>query len=521
MSFWNPKNKPTLYRLLEIFPGFASLAVLILLVILSFFIPVWIAIFVILYDLYWLIKAFYLSYFLLKGYKSMKRNLKISWIPKIEEKHGKYWENVYHLIIFPFVHEVEVVDSTFQTLSKSNYPLDKLIVVLACEERAWDAAEQKAMDVQKKYANNFFKLLITKHPKDIPGEIKGKGSNVTWAGKKAKKIIDEMKIPYENVIVSVLDIDTQVHPEYFGRLTYEYLSQDNPTRCSYQPIPVFHNNVWDAPAIMRVVATSTSFWQLMEQGRPERLVTFSSHSMSFQAVVDIGFWCTSAVSEDSRVFYQCLLRYNGDYKTVPLYFPISMDACLADTYWKSLVNQYKQQRRWAWGTENLPFAIYNFIQSKTMPLWTKLEHSFWLIDGAISWATGALIIAVVGWLPLLVGGNKFNDTVFAQSLPIVTRTLMTFAMVGLILSTFISLLTLPKRPRKYTFSRSIAMFFQWGLLPISTVFFGSVPAIDSQLRLMLGKYMGFWVTEKTRKDGKENSLPGKVLRYGNRETLAK
>jgi len=67
-------------------------------------------------------------------------------------------------------------------------------------------------------------------------------------------------------------------------------------------VPVFNNNIWQAPCISRVVATSGTFWQMIQQQRPERLSTFSSQSLSFKTLVEVDFWPVNMVSEDSRIF---------------------------------------------------------------------------------------------------------------------------------------------------------------------------------------------------------------------------
>ena len=76
--------------------------------------------------------------------------------------------------------------------------------------------------------------------------------------------------------------------------------------------------------------------------------------------------------------------------------------------------------------------------------------------------------------------------------------LMQLAMIGIFTSASISLTLLPRRPegvRKHTW---IIMVLQWVLLPVTFILFGSFPAIDAQTRLMLGNYLGFNVTKKSR-----------------------
>ena len=103
---------------------------------------------------------------------------------------------------------------------------------------------------------------------------------------------------------------------------------------------------------------------------------------------------------------------------------------------------------------------------------------------------------MLGWLPLFLGGPEFNTTLLSYNLPRVTRVLMSLAMLGLVGSAIISLSLLPSRPKEQKFYKKIFMILQWILIPFTILVFGSIPGLDSQTRLMLGRYMGFWVTPK-------------------------
>jgi hypothetical protein len=492
-----------IYRALEIFPGFFAWSTLIILIVLSFIKPIWVSYFIIAFDVYWLLLVMYLGIHLIISYKALKKNVAIDWKAQCENLPAdKDWPSIIQLIILPtYKEDLDVIRPTLEALAKDNYPHEKMIVVLAIEERAGEEARERALIVEKEFGKKFRNFLITVHPDNIEGELKGKGANQAWAAKEVRRaIIDKEKLDYDKILTSVFDIDTVVYQGYFYNLTYKFLTVENSYRASYQPIPVYFNNIWQAPFFARVAASSNTFWQMMQQIRQEKLATYSSHSMTWRALVDVDFWSTNMVSEDSRIFWHCFSYYKGDYRVEPLYFPVSMDVCMDETAFKTMRNLYKQQRRWGWGVENVPYLIFNFIKDwKNAAKGKFFSRIFVQVYGFHSWATNALIIALIGWLPLIFGGDRFNATALSANLPAITRNLMTCAMAGLFLSAIISTLLLPPRPKKYGFKKSLSMVLQWLILPVSIIIFGAIPALESQTRLMLGKYMGFWVTPKVRK----------------------
>jgi hypothetical protein len=164
------------------------------------------------------------------------------------------------------------------------------------------------------------------------------------------------------------------------------------------------------------------------------------------------------------------------------------------------VNQYKQIRRWHYGVENNPYFLFGFLRNARIPIRQRLHHAFNMIEKTHSSATNALIIFLLGWLPASIGRGSFGQTVLSYNLPHITQNIMLLAMVGLISSAVISMVLLPPRPLHLGRHRYIFMVLQWLLFPINFIFFGALPALDAQTRLMLGRYMGFWVTPKSRSE---------------------
>ncbi|MBI4087637.1 MAG: glycosyltransferase family 2 protein [Candidatus Liptonbacteria bacterium] len=487
-------------RFFEILPGALAWSTLVLVIVFSRVLPSFVSIFIILFDIYWLLKTIYLSLHLRATFTAMKKNMKIDWAERLRRIPRS--QDLYHLIILPMYKEpYEVVRESFETILGAHYPKDRFIVVLATEEQGGKEAQETAKKIEKEFGDAFFKFLAITHPAGLPEEIPGKGSNETWAGKEVKRlVVDPLGLDYKKILVSVFDVDTQVFPEYFGRLAYVFLTSEKPLRAIYQPVPLFTNNIYRAPALARVVSFSATFWQMMQQSRPERLTSFSSQSIPFQVLVDIGFWNTDIVSEDSRIFWQCFLHYGGDFRVEPLLYPVSMDANVAPTFWGTMKNIYKQQRRWGWGVENIPYMLDGFRKNPNISPAQKRYWTFNVLEGFHSWATNSLMIFVLGWLPLALGGKSFNYTLLSYNLPQVTRYIVTISMIGVMSSAVLAILLLPPRPSWFKPKHYLVYFLEWILIPITINVFGALPGLEAQTRMMLGgKFrLGFWVTPKHR-----------------------
>lgn len=542
MSKISPQNlikSHKYWRLVEMVPGILTWSAFFFIIFGSLLFPVFTADLIIAYTLIWVFRTFHFAYNLSKSFHFSQRAQKVDWnkllieleTPEnlnqladdsydhlILENKGKSFKaellervgrlqksnnylkpsQVVHCITLVRANEsYEVVKSSLDSYAQSNYDLKKVIFMFACEESQKESAENIYNQLKKEYGDKFQDFLVSYHPSNLPNELRGRAGNATWSAKELKKYLDHKKISYDHVILSSFDADTVISQYFLSELTYRYCITENRVEVGYQPVPFYHNNIWDVPVFNRLVAISCSFWQLSVSLRKDENKSFSSRSMSFQSVIDFDYWDTRVVQDDSRQFWTAFFVYNGRHYLENIYSPVYMDAVLSESYLSTIKSQYKQLRRWAWGVSDFPFIVFNMLASKEIPWTRKIYECLHFLESVFFWATGPVILLFAGAVPSIVN-SAFRDTVLSHNLPIMMSNLMNIASIGIIICIIISARIIPFETQKSAWKKT-TLFLQWLLVPIVSVCLSAIPAIDAQTRLILNKRLDFNITQKSRK----------------------
>ena len=527
IPFKNERGKR--YRFFEALPGIISWSMLALPFVLSL-ISVQVAAFsVLIYLLINFSRAIAGALRALQGYTIMRKHQKFDWDAMIDEletghtpqHHGRfpkwhydamkrYWQRreslppkerhvlpseiIHAVIIATYKESREVLEPTIKSVLAGDYDMKKVILILAYEERGGPETAERSKSLVAEYKDHFLDALAIEHPKDIPGEIIGKGGNVTHAGRELAKYLDKHKIDPLRVLVTTLDADNRPDKKYLATLSYVYTVAPDPVHASYQPVSLYTNNIWDVPAPMRVLATGNSFFNLVVSLRQHALRNFSSHAQPMAALLQTNFWSVRTIVEDGHQFWRSYFAFEGNYHVYPLYVPIYQDAVLSEGYRKTLKAQFVQLRRWTYGASDVAYIVdKGFFHKNKISLLDLIPKTWRLLEGHVTWASGPILVLISGFIPALFA----PDNISALQLPGIVSRIQQVAMVILIVTIFMSLVTLPPKPARYKKHRTIFMVLQWVYLPLTTVVYNSFAAYNSQTRLMFGKYIDkFDVTEK-------------------------
>lgn len=531
-----PLGKRTIkYRFFEMLPAILSYGALVLMVVLSIVSPILATIYLLLVIVTLLVKAVGIAVHTIKGRAWLEAARRVDWHTRLAELEGPesslatkgliYQESkefgafahaenlrlmsadpdsfpkpsqIYNAVIIAAYNEsYEILAPTIKAVLNNTYDEKKIILTIAYEQRGGEAIKSTVFKLKKEFRNKFFAFHVVEHPSDLPNEVIGKGGNITYAGRFLQSWLQENNIESKNVIVTTLDSDNRPDEKYFDYLTYEYITHEDRKHLSYQPICLFFNNIWDAPAPMRVIATGNSFWNIISSMRPHTLRNFASHSQPMDALEEMGFWSTRTIVEDGHQYWRSYFYFGGNYSVIPICVPVYQDAVLSDTYRKTLKAQFIQLRRWSYGASDIPYVADRlFSRNCNVPILGGLARFIRLVDGHTTLASASILTAFGGWIPLLLNSEAARS-ISANQLPSVVSVIQQIAMIGLFITIFLSLKMLPPRPERYKRSRSVGMVLQWILMPFTSILYNSAATLYSQGRLFMGRYLDkFDVTDK-------------------------
>ncbi|MGQ9490532.1 MAG: glycosyltransferase [Anaerolineae bacterium] len=303
---------------------------------------------------------------------------------------------VRHVVLLPNYKEpFALLARTLQGLAIQEEARERLFVVLAMEE-AEPGALQKAQRLRKMFQDRFAGILITLHPAGIPGEVAGKGANQNWAARRAKEeLVDRQGIPIEHLTLTSCDADSVLHPHYFAALTRLFASDPYRYRRFWQAPLRMDMNIWQVPAVVRLVTYFANAVQISELANPLRLnFPLSTFSLSFKLADEADYWDSAMIAEDWHMFLRCAFAVGGQVKLQPIFLPTSANAVYGETLWRSLVNSYRQRLRHAWGVQDAGYIMQQWPRLPQVPWYRKLSFLIKVLHDHLIFSAGGLAVAV-------------------------------------------------------------------------------------------------------------------------------
>lgn len=489
-------------RLLEAAPGLVTWLLLLA--------PAWIpiafasdgalavAIAVLIFDVYWFCRSFLVITGVWSTYFKMRRDMRTDWLERCAAvariEGAPHPLDYYHLCVIPtYTEPYHVLEKTLQAIVDANYPKERKLVGIitrVTDKPGW----KNVARLKEKFGDQLGGFWHIKDPMEPP-LVPGKSAAMNWGGRWMHKTLVGLGYDPAQVLLTDLDSDYRVHPQYFGWISYHHAAYELRDYTIWQPVPLFHNNIWEVPTAVRVMSGSTSQWQMYLHSRPHRLVAFSSYTCSLKFCDDVGYWDKDVIPEDSRFYWKAFFTFGARFRVKSVWLPIYGDSPQSRDYASTHLNQYNQIKRWAWGITDVPYVLHRFFKHPEIPLWLRVRTFANLFLNHLNWIFLPVFLMFGASIPIWVSVD-FSITDFGQNLWSYSSTVLSATISTVIVLILLEHLMLPPKPASWNPVRKALVYAQYLSYPIVGLMLSVLPALEAHTRLLLGKYLEYRVTEK-------------------------
>jgi len=480
-------------RVLEVLPPAAAWLALTSPVWAAILVPHVLGYFLIAFAAYWWWRSCEFAVGLVMGIWRLQTTRRRDWLTAAKAFAGH--EQLCHVVIVPTYKESEeVLIDTLGCLANQTVASQELTVVLAFEERD-TLAPDRAANLARRFDGVFDHLLITFHP-DLPGEVKGKSSNLAWAAERIEaELIADGKLDPQHLLVTVCDADSRLDRQYLAALGHAALAHPDGMLHVYQPAILFYANHRRLPPILSAVSSVFSLYSLARLAASHRLVPQSTYSLSWWAARRVGFWDVDVVPEDSHMFFKLWLHLGRRVRTRAIHLPVWADAAEGANPLGTVASTYQQIRRWAWGVSDIPYLALRTLRARHIPWHIRIARVGWYVEEHLVWPSHWFLLTLGGLVPPLINPD-YAATALAIWQNSAISTLLGLCTPAILLAIVADVLLKKQLPDGGSLLNLISGVPGFVLLPLTGLALVALPALDAHTRLLLGRSLAYQVTEK-------------------------
>ncbi|MBX3080451.1 MAG: hypothetical protein KF716_02385 [Anaerolineae bacterium] len=407
------------------------------------------------------------------------------------------WEDVTHVVCIPnYKEELSILRQTLVRLAESPLAKEQVAVVLAMEAGEPQAG-MKAIALKEEFATCFKHILLTLHPKGLSGELQGKSANENWAIRSARRhFVEELGYPQDNLIITICDADSLLHPLYLECLTSHFATSKMRHSTVWQSPIRYHSNIWSIHPALGLVQAYSAAWELAYMAAPWwHPLPISTYSLSMHLAEDVGFWDTDVIAEDVHMFIKCFFRRSAKLHLGRVYLPFSGNSVTGNTFFEACKNRYQQTIRHAWGAKEIGYTLAQILERPDAAPLRAQQLLFRVTHDHIMSGAGWIAMTFGQLLPLLLHPTLTTELSTAPQFYILQ---VAFAAVGVLGVVFwwIDLRLRPPRPTPWTLKEIGVTILSFAMLAPLTVLFVALPVMQAQTRLLLGMPIQYRVARK-------------------------
>ena len=228
--------------------------------------------------------------------------------------------------------------------------------------------------------------------------------NETWAVRCARQeLVEHLGISPEQIVVTVADSDSTIHPGYFAELTRQFTADPHRHSLVWQAPILLDHEIWHTHAVIRLVTFFSNAISMGDFFNPwEARFPYSTYSISLKLLEDVNFWDPTVIAEDVNIFMRAFFKKGGKVFVRRIPLPVHGNPVYGANLWHAIGIFYTQKVRQGWGGAEIGYLLQKWNHPPGAPFLYKFGRLFKLAHDHLFFSTAGFIVSLGTLLSILI-----------------------------------------------------------------------------------------------------------------------